>query len=148
MSRTSHLNEVSPDQPCPLTILLIEDEPQVRETTRAALTGMGHRVYAAESDCQARWLWQHHRHEINFLMTDMMIPRQATGTELASEFLAEKPELGVLVTSGFGPEIHEEDPNYPAHAVFLQKPFTSGALRIHLAKAISRIPSVCLAANI
>ena len=79
-------------------------------------------MLTADSEPQALWVWEHHQEAIDLLFTDMMIPHGATGSGLAARFVREKPDLRVLFTSGFGPEVGEEDPDFPTDAPFLPKP--------------------------
>jgi len=110
------------------TILLVEDDLEVREITRAILCNFGYVVLAAESECQAVWLWERHHLEITLLITDMMIPNCATGLDLAKKLRALKPDLKVLITSGFGREIGGDDTSFLRRTPFLQKPYTAQAL--------------------
>lgn len=109
-------------------VLLVEDDAVVREATASMLERSGHRVLAAATDDEAQWLWRHHRREVDLLVTDLMIPRCCTGLDLIRRFRLERPELPVLLTSGFGRDLLEEDPLYPAGLPFLQKPFSPAAL--------------------
>jgi len=110
------------------TILLVEDDPQVREMTRTILKEFGYNVLTAESDSQALWVWERHRSEIELVIADMMIPNCATGLDLARKFQGQKPHLRVLFTSGFSKEIGGDDTEYLQRAPFLQKPYTALSL--------------------
>ena len=114
--------------PRPTTILLVEDDAQVRQMTEEMLATMGHRVLTADSEAQALWVWQRHQVDIQLLITDVMIPTCTTGIELARRFQRDKASLRVLFTSGFGQEIGEDDSRYLRNG-FLQKPYTFEALR-------------------
>ena len=107
------------------TILLVEDDIEVREITRAVLREFGYVVLTAESECQALWLWERHHLEIKLLIADMMIPNCATGLDLAKKLRADKPDLKVLITSGFSPEIGGDDTSFLTRTPFLQKPYTA-----------------------
>ncbi len=115
-----------PDQ---TTVLLVEDDPSVRELTREALNALGCQVLTADSEAQAVWLWQKYHTDITLLLTDVMIPTCATGIELAQRFQRQKPDLRILFTSGFGRSIGEEDGVLFAHSAFLAKPYTVGVLQ-------------------
>jgi two-component system cell cycle sensor histidine kinase/response regulator CckA len=111
-----------------MTILLVEDDPAMRELTRDILRRNGFTVLTADSDCQALWLWSRHAHQINLLVTDLMIPNRTTGVELAKKLLRERPDLPVLYVSGFGREIGEGDTAFLRKSPFLQKPYSPSAL--------------------
>jgi two-component system cell cycle sensor histidine kinase/response regulator CckA len=110
------------------TILLVEDDIEVREITRAILRNFGYIVLTAESECQALWLWERHQLEIELLISDMMIPNCATGLDLAKKLRTQKPGLKVLITSGFSREIGGEDTAFLKRTPFLQKPYSAQAL--------------------
>ena len=89
----------------PETILLVEDDLVVREMTCEILSRSGYLVLTAESERQALKAWERFGRHINLLLTDVMIPHRSNGLELARKFLRMKPELKIVFTSGFGPEI-------------------------------------------
>lgn len=126
----------------PETILVVEDDPAVRELTRLALHGGGFNVLVADSNVQAQWIWSRQRDQIDLLLTDIMIPNQSTGVELARKFQSDRPHLPVVYMSGFGREIGEDDTAYLHLAPYLQKPFSAGdlieAVAFSLAVARSR----------
>jgi CheY-like chemotaxis protein len=102
------------------TILLVEDEPILRELAHAILSEAGYRVLGAEQSEGARDLWMQHQHEIDLLLTDMVLPGQQTGRELAAELQQMKPGLKVIYTTGYSQDLVEPDCN-PLN--FLQKPY-------------------------
>jgi len=112
----------------PDTILLVEDDPAIRELTQLVLRRSGFKVLVADSDVQAQWIWSRQRDQIDLLLTDMLIPNQTTGMELAKRFQRERPHLPVVYMSGFGKEIGEGDTAYLQRAPFLQKPCSPGDL--------------------
>jgi two-component system cell cycle sensor histidine kinase/response regulator CckA len=102
------------------TVLLVEDEPILRELAHAILTEAGYRVLGAEQSETARDIWEQHHHEIDLLLTDMVLPGQQTGRELAAELQQNKPNLKVIYTTGYSQDLVEPDCN-PMN--FLQKPY-------------------------
>ena len=109
------------------TILLVEDDAALREVTRELLRKNGYQVFTADSDSQTLQVWERFGHQIDLLLTDMLIPHRATGLDLAKKLKREKPALKVVITSGFGREIGDRDPAFES-AAFLQKPYTPEAL--------------------
>jgi PAS domain S-box-containing protein len=109
------------------TILLVEDEPQVRAVARRILERNGYHVLAPESVEDAERLSSEHPRGIDLLVTDVVMPR-ISGVELAKRLLRRRPQLRVLFVSGYS------DGGIGAHGVlehgaaFLQKPFTSDLL--------------------
>jgi two-component system, cell cycle sensor histidine kinase and response regulator CckA len=102
------------------TILLVEDEPILRELAHAVLADAGYNVIDAEQSAEALTLWQCHQHEIDLLLTDMVLPGRMTGRELALELQMRKPELRVIYTTGYSQDLLDSQ-DEPVH--FLQKPY-------------------------
>ncbi len=102
------------------TILLVEDEPILRELAHAILTEAGYNVLGAEQGEEARLLWLQHQDQIDLLLTDMVLPGQLTGRELAAELQEVKPGLKVIYTTGYSQDLVEPDCD-PVN--FLQKPY-------------------------
>ncbi|HWN95835.1 MAG TPA: ATP-binding protein [Methylomirabilota bacterium] len=102
------------------TILLVEDEPLLRELAHAVLTDAGYKVIDAEQSAEAFVLWQVHQHEIDLLLTDMVLPGGMTGRELAAQLQQRKPGLKVIYTTGYSADLLESK-GEPMN--FLQKPY-------------------------
>lgn len=109
-----------------LKILLVEDQPLVQRTVTQMLCRRGHNVVTASTAKEARWLWSQHRDDLSLLLTDVALDSGNSGTTLAEEFKAQKPELAVVFMSGFDaalstlPLMQGQD--------FLQKPFAASEL--------------------
>ena len=108
------------------TILLVEDEPDVRQVTRVILEVHGYRVLEASDGHQALELWQQHRETIQLLFTDMVMPEGMSGRELSQRLRADRPQLKVLYTSGYSAELAGQE--LPPGASFLQKPCSAELL--------------------
>src|SRR6266403_1512709 len=113
------------------TILLVEDQPQVRELARMALSEKGYTVLVASSPEDAESICAKHGTEIHLLLTDLIMPG-ATGRELAKRLTARHPKMRVLYMSGytFGITTQTGMPSglLEDGVAFLQKPFTPSAL--------------------
>ena len=117
-------------------VLLVEDDPQVREFGILALRGGGYEVLSADSASQAQRLWERQGGGIDLLVADMMIPNCSTGLELARRFRRDHPSLPVIIMSGFGPEIAgDQAPDLQALA-YLRKPFKVDELLRMVANAL------------
>ena len=112
----------------PETILLVEDDPAIREMARYILRRSGFNVLVADSDSHAQWVWSRHGHQIDLLLTDVMIPSRCTGIELARRFRTQKPDLPVVYMSGFGREISEGETAFVEKSPYIQKPCSAGEL--------------------
>jgi two-component system cell cycle sensor histidine kinase/response regulator CckA len=110
------------------TVLLVEDEPAVRTTTRVALTRYGYRVLEADSAASALEVWCNRSSEIALLLTDLIMPGDLSGRQLAEKLVAQAPQLKVVFTSGYSPEIvNRLLRRVPGHTL-LQKPYSAAVL--------------------
>ena len=108
------------------TILLAEDEMAVRQVVQRVLTRQGYRVIEATSGPDALARWAEHRAEITLLLTDIVMPGQPDGHELAARLLEENPALRVVTMSGYDPgEVAARGGPVRPH---LRKPFTADDL--------------------
>jgi two-component system, cell cycle sensor histidine kinase and response regulator CckA len=115
-----------PETP-PATILVVEDEEEVRALARDVLEMNGLRVLEALDVADAVRLAQTHPGPIDLLITDVVMPG-TSGPELARRLRAHRPGLRVLCMSGY-PE--SEDRRIDGEAgwtAWLQKPFTPDVL--------------------
>jgi two-component system, cell cycle sensor histidine kinase and response regulator CckA len=104
------------------TILLVEDEDEVRTVLHQILTGKGYRVFQASSGEEGLALARLSRGPIHLLLTDVTMP-QMKGTELATRLCAERPQTRVIFMSGYNEE------SLPADEIIcLQKPFSPQTL--------------------
>ena len=110
----------------PATILVVDDEPAVRELTAMILQGLGHRVLQATDGTAALEVWKWHYPRIDLLFTDVVLPGNLNGLDLAARFQTEKPLLKIVCLTGNLDSL----PNQGAskllhHTRFLQKPCSS-----------------------
>jgi CheY-like chemotaxis protein len=112
------------------TILMVEDEAELRLLGRQILECYGYRVLEATTGAEALKLWPQHSREIDLLLTDMRMPEGITGWELAEKLRSEKPGLKVICTSGYSEEFHEGNPGMSQGIRFLQKPFRPQTLAL------------------
>jgi two-component system cell cycle sensor histidine kinase/response regulator CckA len=82
------------------TILVVEDDPSVREVTCRRLEAYGYRVLSAAGPSEAISLAGAYRDHIAILLTDIVMPGM-DGRELHARLYAERPGLGVLYMSGY-----------------------------------------------
>jgi PAS domain S-box-containing protein len=109
------------------TILLTEDDPDVRSFTTDMLRELGYRVVEAMDGHAALRLLDTHR-EIALLFTDMGLPGGMNGRQLADEALRRKNGLKVLFTSGYAQNAIVHHGRLDAGVELLVKPFTFTAL--------------------
>ena len=105
------------------TILLVEDELELRELARLILEEYDYRILEAGSGVQALKVWEQHKDEIDLLLTDMVMPEGMTGRELAERLQTEKPGIKVLYSSGYSPDVIGGSFKLPENSHFLAKPY-------------------------
>jgi PAS domain S-box-containing protein len=105
------------------TILLVEDEIQVRTVARAMLERFGYSVFDASTGAGALEMWAAHREKIDLLLTDMVMPGDLSGLELARRLQKECSELKVILASGYSTEFLRNGPAGRNGCHFLAKPY-------------------------
>lgn len=121
-------------QPWPV-VLVVEDERIVRDVQRDALENDGCAVIEAASGHEALAAVEAYDRAIDVLVTDLSLPG-LRGCELAARLLEDRPQLGVVFTSGFDDGDRLID-RFPGSA-FLQKPFSLQDLSAAVAAAAVR----------
>ncbi|HTZ47424.1 MAG TPA: PAS domain S-box protein [Verrucomicrobiae bacterium] len=109
------------------TVLLTEDEQDVREIAREFLESGGYRVIEARDGAEAIELAAKHRGEIQLLVTDMVMPGM-TGQELAVKLQMAHPGLCVVFMSGYSEHAATEMANADPNVRLLTKPFSRAAI--------------------
>jgi len=128
------------------TILVVEDEADVRELVSSVLECYGYRVLAADSGPQALKVWREHQRDINLVLTDLVMPGRMSGWELAEQLWDERPDLPVIFTSGYSNEVagHEFVSTGDRH--YLQKPYQPQKLARRIREVLDQ-PPVTLCAH-
>jgi PAS domain S-box-containing protein len=106
------------------TILLVEDEPILRELARVILGDLAYRVLEAGTGAEAVKLFEECDGQVDLLLTDMVMPEGMTGRELAEKLRCRKPALKVVFTSGYSSDIMGGETAVRGEYKFLQKPYT------------------------
>jgi two-component system cell cycle sensor histidine kinase/response regulator CckA len=109
------------------TILLVEDEPAIRQLMRRALEQRGYTVLEASNGDQALAAADRHRGPIHLLITDVVMPGM-NGFDLAHQLTRTHPRLRVLFVSGHGEHPGVRQGLREAQRPFLLKPYTQDAL--------------------
>jgi len=105
------------------TILLVEDEEQVRALSRQVLESCGYRVIEATDGFSALDLLEMSRMNVDLLITDLTMPRMG-GRELAEKLRKLLPELPILFSSGYTDEAVVRHGLLETNVHFIQKPFS------------------------
>ena len=107
--------------------LVVDDEVHLGTLVAAVLKQMGLHTFLAHSEKDALQIWQAHRHQIDILLTDLVMP-DCRGDELAAQLISEKPGLVALFMSGNTADMVETVVPLVLGVNFIQKPFSRNAL--------------------
>jgi two-component system cell cycle sensor histidine kinase/response regulator CckA len=110
------------------TILLVEDDDQVRVVARGILRRSGYHVIEARNAGEALLQSEKHPGTIHLLLSDVVMP-QVSGPELAKRLASVRPDMKVLCMSGYTDDSIVRHGVLEAQIAFLQKPITPEALR-------------------
>jgi CheY-like chemotaxis protein len=106
-------------------ILLVEDEELVRILAAEALRDAGFEVVeAATGDEAAKCLVD--PDEFDVLVTDVRMPGRLDGIDVAARARMRDPSIGVVVVSGFAPQVIERLKTFDPVPVFISKPYRTG----------------------
>jgi len=109
------------------TVLVVDDEPMVRDITSSILRTWGYRVLEASSGVEALHLQRESMAQIDLLITDVVMPHMG-GKELAQNLQAVFPALKVLYMSGYTQNVILQQGVLKPDVVLLTKPFASRSL--------------------
>jgi nitrogen-specific signal transduction histidine kinase/CheY-like chemotaxis protein len=109
------------------TILLVEDQPEVRAVTRNALARNGYTVLEAASGAEALTVVERHVGPVHVLLTDVVMPGM-NGRDLAAQLITRRPDIRVLYASGYIDDTIVHPGVIKAGMAFLQKPFAPNVL--------------------
>ncbi|NNE66661.1 MAG: response regulator [Pyrinomonadaceae bacterium] len=118
------------------TVLLVEDEDLIRETSSEVLTSLGYKVLVAKDGEEAMRIAKSHENEINLLLTDVVMPKM-NGHELAKRIRRKFKNLSVLFMSGYADDIITRHGILEEHVHFLGKPFSPLTLAERVRTALS-----------
>jgi PAS domain S-box-containing protein len=109
------------------TILLVEDESQIRQLAKTILETLGYRVLEASSPGEAIVLCEKHPRSIHLLLTDMVMPNM-NGKELEGKIRAMMPRVRTLFMSGYTGDVIAQHGVFDETVHFLPKPFSVRSL--------------------
>jgi CheY-like chemotaxis protein len=109
------------------TVLVVEDEPAVRDMTTQMLTRSGYRVYAVAGGAEALARLSRVEEPIDVLVTDVVMPHMS-GISLAGTVMDEFPTVGVVMLSGYTAETLDLERVATRGAMFVSKPVTFSQL--------------------
>ncbi|SMC27578.1 PAS domain S-box-containing protein [Desulfacinum hydrothermale DSM 13146] len=103
-------------------ILLVDDEPALVELAQQILSRLGYRVTAFHDPREALARFRQEPDAFDLILTDMTMPK-VTGKRLAHEVRALRPNLPVILTSGYSDSIGSEEARLAGFSAFVKKPY-------------------------
>jgi PAS domain S-box-containing protein len=112
--------------PAAATILVVEDDPDVREMIVGILSDLGYRTLVATNGPEALTILNRD-HSVDLLFTDIVMPAGMSGIELARQASRLRPDLKVLLSSGYAREANQWR-SARVEFPFIAKPYRPGTL--------------------
>jgi len=109
------------------TILVIEDNDQVRQFSRTALENFGYKVIEAVDGTDALFKFEEHKNDIDLLLLDVIMPKR-NGREVYDDIRRLKPDMKVIFCSGYTGEVLANKGVLKKEMNFLSKPLSSNEL--------------------
>jgi len=109
------------------TIVLVEDDPDVRIVLAAQLKQLGYRVHAVADGSEAIDLIESPA-DIDIMLTDIVLPGGVDGVTLIKDAMRARPTMGVLCMSGYDPTHAHLKWLRVQNIEFLEKPFSRASL--------------------
>ena len=118
------------------TVLVVEDERDLREIVTRTLNRHGYRVFQAVDGQDALKIWADYKNEIDLVFTDVIMPGGMNGRELAEKLWTEKPKLKVIFSTGYGADALGKDFKLDPQLNFLQKPYLPQTLALIIRRCL------------
>ena len=119
------------------TILVVEDEVEVREMIQRVLQSQGYQVVCAGSAEEALDLFRRSDQPFDLLLTDMVMPDQ-NGWDLYTQLASETPALKALFISAYSERAVGEGEIFERRMPFLRKPFRASELALRVGQLMGR----------
>jgi PAS domain S-box-containing protein len=122
------------------TILVVEDEPAIRDVTRRILGRRGYQVLMAATGAEALVIAAEHDGAIELLMTDVIMPKMQ-GKEVAERLRVARPAMKVLFISGYARPVLANSGTLDPGVVLLEKPFSESTLLTAVRQVLDEPPA-------
>ncbi len=119
------------------TILVTEDEADLRELTRIFLESYGYKVLTASNADQALQAVKDFKGRIDLLLTDVIMPGMS-GRQLADKILTTRPELKIVYMTGYTDDMVVQHRVLEPGVHLLQKPFKKAELAMKIRSALDQ----------
>ena len=129
---TKAVEQVEPEKKIELPggterILFVDDEEPLLHLARRRLTSLGYSVTTESSSVKALELFRTDPAQFDLVFTDQTMPNM-TGSELAAEILKQRPEMPIILCSGYSSKISKETPRVEGISRFIPKPYDQKVL--------------------
>jgi nitrogen-specific signal transduction histidine kinase len=121
--------------PAAHTILVVDDEPMVRESIRRTLEHLGYKVLFAKDGVEALAQYRTHGAQISLVLLDLIMPRMG-GEQTLRELKALNSEVKVLITTGYNEDERTRAVRESGIVGFLPKPFNAQSLNVAVSEAL------------
>ena len=118
------------------TVLVVEDEPAVREVAVAMLGDLGYRVLEAADGEEGLRVFGAHAGAIHLLLTDVVLPGKVRGRDLAERITAMRPEVKIVYMSGYTENSIVHNGRLDDGVALISKPFQREQLARKVAEAL------------
>jgi len=118
-------------------VLVVDDEQIIVQITERMLKGLGYQVTAVTSGSEALQYFQMRPEEVDLVITDMTMP-QITGAQLAQKLLAVKPDLPIILCTGFSELINEKKAKAIGIREYIMKPVVIQELAAVVRKVLDK----------
>ena len=133
-------HEVEDDQSQGQTVLVVEDNPKVRRASVARLAALGYRTEEASNGDDAYAKLQAGL-EVDVLFSDLVMPGQLNGYDLAQKVAEQFPKIKILLTSGYASDVVTDRMSLGVPYEILHKPFRQAELARRLQALLQDEPS-------
>jgi len=123
------------------TILIVEDENDVREVASTMLQRQGYNVIPAANSREAEKICRSFPGPIHLLLTDVVL-KETGGLELAKLLLGVRPKMKVIYMSGYTDDVMLQHGIRNSQVAFLPKPFTTLELASKVREILDKVPAV------
>ncbi len=122
------------------TVMVVEDEAALEDLAVRVLTDHGYDVLSAGTAAEALQMLQDFAGEVDILVTDLILPGELQGKDLADQLLAARPSLPVIYMSGYTRNGIVHAGRLDHGVDFLEKPFPPTALVAMVREVLDRAP--------
>lgn len=124
-------------RPTEETVLVVDDDDDVRNMMVQMVESIGYKVYSKDNAVEGLLFLQRHP-EVEILLTDVAMPGAYNGLQLADRAIKAKPDLRVVITTGYAEKFDKELMDMGDHASVLLKPFTKDDLAAKVGRHLPR----------